>query len=114
MDRLFADFQHTVNMINQRLRKKALPVQLPIGSEKDFRGVIDLVENKVIAFPVDSGSASVEGDNETLLAEHRQTLIGDLAELDEQIMMLYLEGQDISVSQIKAAIRRLTVSNRVV
>jgi elongation factor G len=114
MDRVGADFRHTVTMINDRLRSKALPVQLPIGSEKDFRGVIDLVENKVIAFPVDSGSASIEGDNETLLAEHRQTLIGDLAELDEQIMTLYLEGQDISTSQIKAAIRRLTVSNRVV
>jgi elongation factor G len=114
MDRVGADFQHTVTMINDRLRSKSLPVQLPIGSEKDFRGVIDLVENKVIAFPVDSGSTPIEGDNETLLAEHRQTLIGDLAELDEQIMMLYLDGQDISVSQIKAAIRRLTVSNRVV
>ena len=114
MDRVGADFQHTVTMINDRLRSKALPVQLPIGSEKDFRGVIDLVENKVIAFPVDSGSASIEGDNETLLAEHRQALIGELAELDEQIMMLYLDGQSISTSQIKAAIRRLTVSNCVV
>ena len=114
MDRVGADFQHTVTMINDRLRSKALPVQLPIGSEKDFRGVIDLVENKVIAFPVDSGSASIEGDDETLLAEHRQALIGELAELDEQIMMLYLDGQSISTSQIKAAIRRLTVSNCVV
>jgi elongation factor G len=114
MDRVGADFQHTVTMINDRLRSKALPVQLPIGSEKDFRGVIDLVENKVIAFPVDSGPSSIEGGNETLLANHRQALIGDLAELDEQIMMLYLDGQDISISQIKAAIRRLTISNRVV
>lgn len=114
MDRIGADFQHTVTMINERLRSKALPVQLPIGSEKDLRGVIDLVENKVVAFPVDSASSSIEGDNETLLAEHRQTLIADLAELDEQIMVPYLDGQDISVSQIKAAIRRLTVSNRVV
>ena len=114
MDRVGADFQHTVTMINDRLRSKALPVQLPIGSEKDFRGVIDLVENKVIAFPVDSGPSSIEEGNETLLAKHRQALIGDLAELDEQIMMLYLDGQDISISQIKAAIRRLTVSNRVV
>ena len=114
MDRVGADFQHTVTMINDRLRGKALPVQLPIGSEKDFRGVIDLVENKVIAFPVDSGPSSIEEGNETLLAKHRQALIGDLAELDEQIMMLYLDGQDISISQIKAAIRRLTVSSRVV
>ena len=93
---------------------KALPIQLPIGSEKDFRGIIDLVENKVIVFPVDSDSASIERDSETLLAKHRQALIGNLAELDEQIMLLYLDGQDISVSQIKAAIRRLTISNHIV
>jgi elongation factor G len=114
MDRIGADFHHTVTMINERLRCKALPIQLPIGSEKDFRGIIDLVENKIIAFPVDSNSVSVEKDNETLLAQHRQALIGNLAELDEQIMLPYLNGQDISASQIKAAIRRLTVSNCVV
>lgn len=114
MDRVGADFQHTVTMINERLRSKALPIQLPIGSEKNFQGIIDLVENKVVAFPVDSNPSSMEGNSEDLLAKHRQALIAGLAELDEQIMMLYLEGQDISVSQIKAAIRRLTVSNCVV
>jgi elongation factor G len=114
MDRIGADFYHTVTMINEKLRSKALPVQLPIGSEKDFRGIIDLVENKVIAFPVDSNSASIEEGSETLLAKHRQTLIGNLAELDEQIMLLYLDGQDVSAAQIKAAIRRLTISNCVV
>jgi elongation factor G len=114
MDRIGADFQHTVTMINERLRSKALPIQLPIGSEKDFRGILDLVENKVIAFPVDSNSASIEEGSETLLAKHRQALIGNLAELDEQIMLLYLNGQDVSASQIKAAIRRLTISNCIV
>ncbi|HXZ29664.1 MAG TPA: elongation factor G [Dehalococcoidia bacterium] len=114
MDRVGADFQHTVTMINERLRSKALPVQLPIGSEKDFRGAIDLVENKVVAFPADSDASSTVGYGDNLLAKHRQALIGELAELDEQMMMSYLDGQDISVPQIKAAIRRLTVSNRVV
>ncbi len=114
MDRVGADFQHTVTMINERLRSKALPIQIPIGSEKDFRGIIDLVENKVIAFPDDSNSASVEEGSETLLAKHRQALIEHLAELDEQIMLLYLNGQDISASQIKVAIRRLTISNSIV
>ena len=113
MDRIGADFQHTVTMINERLRSNALPVQLPVGSEKDFRGVIDLVENKVVAFPDDPGSASVEEDV-TLLVKHRQALIEHLAELDEQIMMLYLDGKDISTSQIKEAVRRLTVSNCIV
>jgi elongation factor G len=110
MDRIGADFQHTVTMINERLRVKALPIQLPMGSEKDFRGIVDLVENKVIAFPVDSNSASIE-EGEALLAKHRQTLIENLAELDEQIMLLYLDGQDVSASRIKTAIRRLTLSN---
>jgi elongation factor G len=113
MDRIGADFQHTVTMINERLRSNALPVQLPVGSEKDFRGVIDLVENKVVAFPDDPGSASVEEDV-TLLVKHRQALIEHLAELDEQIMLLYLDGKDISTSQIKEAVRRLTVSNCIV
>ena len=113
MDRTGADFHHTVTMINERLRNRALPIQLPIGSEKDFRGIIDLVENKVIAFPVDSNSVSIEG-TETLLAKHRQELIENLADLDEQIMLLYLDGQDVSATQIRAAIRRLTISNHMV
>lgn len=114
MDRLGADFQRTVNMINGRLRTKALPIQVPIGSEKHFRGIMDLVDNRVIMFPVDSNSASSEEDNAALLAEHRQKLIEDLAELDEDIMLSYLDGRDISSGEIKAAIRSLTVSNRAV
>jgi elongation factor G len=113
MDRIGADFQHTVTMISERLRSKALPIQIPIGSEKDFRGVIDLVENKVVAFLDNPTSASIE-EGVTLLVRHRQALIENLAELDEQIMLLYLDGQDISTSQIKATIRRLTISNCVV
>jgi elongation factor G len=110
MDRIGADFYHTVTMISERLRCKALPIQLPLGSEKDFRGIIDLVGNKVIAFPDEPNSASIE-EGEALLAKHRQALIGNLAELDEQIMLAYLDGQDISASQIKTAIGRLTISN---
>jgi len=113
MDRIGADFQHTVTMINERLRVRALPIQLPLGSEKDLRGIIDLVENKVIAF-ADPNSASIEEGSEILLAKHRQVLIENLAELDDQIMPLYLDGQDISASQTKAAIRRLTLSNCIV
>jgi len=114
MDRLGADFNHTVVMINERLRSKALPVQLPVGSEKLFRGVIDLVENKVIPFAVDSNSDSITEGIEALQTKHRQALIESLAELDEQIMLPYLDGQDIAASEIKAAIRRLTISNRIV
>lgn len=115
MDRLGADFHRTVTMINERLRSKALPVQMPIGSEKAFRGIIDLVENKVITFPDGSNASTIEESSETPVAlEHHQALIENLAELDEQIMEPYLNGQDITSSQIKAAIRRLTTANRVV
>jgi len=114
MDRIGADFHHTVAMINERLRIKALPIQLPLGSEKLFRGIIDLVENKVVPFPVDSDSASIDEDSETLLTKHRQTLIEELAELDEDIMMMYVDGRDVSTSQVKAAIRRLTLANCIV
>ena len=115
MDRLGADFHRTVTMINERLQTKALPVQLPIGSEKTFRGIIDLVENEVINFPDDSNAATIEKSSETPVAlEHRQILVENLAELDEQIMVSYLNGQDIPASQIKVAIRRLTISNRIV
>ena len=115
MDRLGADFHRTVTMINERLGSKALPVQLPIGSEKAFRGIIDLVEHKVITFPDDSNAATIEASSETpVVLEHRQKLIENLAELDEQIMVHYLNGQDIPAAQIKTAIRRLTISNRIV
>jgi len=115
MDRLGADFHRTVTMINERLGSKALPVQLPLGSEKTFRGIIDLVEHKVITFPDDSNAATIEASSETpVILEHRQTLIENLAELDEQIMVYYLNGQDIPAAQIKTAIRRLTISNRIV
>ena len=113
MDRTGADFQHTVNMISERLRVKALPVQIPIGGEKDFRGIVDLVENRVVTFSVDSDSASIR-EGEALLASHRQALVESLAELDEEVMSLYLNEQEVSASQVKAAMRRLTLSSRVV
>jgi elongation factor G len=114
MDRLGADFHHTVAMIDQRLRTKALPVQLPIGSEKAFRGIIDLVENEAVYFACDSDSDSSARDIETLKARQRQAMIECLAELDDQIMVSYLEGQEISASEIRSAIRRLTIANRIV
>ena len=113
MDRVGANFQHTVDMINERLHSKALPVQIPLGSEKDFRGIIDLVENRVISFPDNGESHSLE-EGQSLLAKHRQTLVTSLAELDEEVMLLYLEGEELTVTQIKAAIRRLTISRRAV
>ncbi len=79
---------------------------------KNFRGIIDLVENKVVPFPVDSSQLQLK--RVRLYWPGIAKFIEDLAELDEDIMMLYLNGQDVSASQIKAAIRKLTLTNCIV
>ena len=118
MDRVGADFYRTVTMINERLRAKALPIQLPLGTEHLFRGVIDLVENKAIVFSNSPDSMPLEEaiseSDKAVIASYRQQLIEKAAESDDQLMLMYLDGQDISVSQLKAAIRKLTISNRIV
>jgi elongation factor G len=118
MDRIGADFYRTVSMIEKQLQAKALPIQLPLGSENLFRGIIDLVENKAIIFADEPGIAPVEEpipeDERVTATKYHQMLIEKLAEEDDQIMALYLEGQDISVPQLKLAIRRATISSRLV
>ena len=118
MDRVGADFYHAVTMIEKRLRAKVLPIQLPLGAESSFRGIIDLVEMRAITFlddpylmPVEE--AIPEGDK-TIVAKYRQTLMEKLAESDDQIMLKYLEGQEIPPSQLKTVVRRLTVANQIV
>jgi len=118
MDRVGADFYGTVSMIEERLQAKVLPVQLPLGTESSFRGVIDLVENKVITFADDPDLMPVEGSipesDKAIVVNYRQALIEKLAENDDQIMLKYLEGQEIPVSQVKMAIRKLTIANCIV
>jgi len=118
MDRVGADFYRAVTMIEKRLRAKVLPIQLPLGAESSFRGIIDLVENKAITFPDDPHLMPVEeaipeGDK-TVVAKYRQELMEKLAESDDQIMLKYLEGQEIPVSQLKTVVRRLTIANQIV
>jgi len=118
MDRIGADFYHTVSMIEGRLRAKVLPIQLPLGTEDSLRGIIDLVENKAVAFPDEPQLTPVEGpipeSDEANVANYRQALLEKLAQSDDEIMLLYLDGQEIPVSQLKAAIRKLTISNQIV
>jgi elongation factor G len=118
MDRVGADFHHTVSMIEERLQTKAIPVQLPWGRESQFKGVIDLVDNRAWLFSDDVNVPRVESpipeEEREEVDRHRQSLIERLAENDDQLMLLYLEGGEIQSSQIKAAIRRLTVANRIV
>ena len=118
MDRVGADFRRTVRMIEERLRARPVPIQLPWGEENRFQGVIDLIDNKAWLFSDDAGATPVEmpipEEQKDEVNEQRQSLIERLAENDDQLMLLYVEGGDIPTYQLKAAVRRLTLANRLV
>jgi len=114
MDRVGANFNRTLSMIEQRLRAKPLPVQLPLGSETTYQGIIDLVENKAWRFedkadlpPVEVAIPEAE---QARCTQFRQALIEKLAESDDQILMAYLEGSNISPSDLRQALRRVTLA----
>jgi elongation factor G len=114
MDRVGANFERTVSMIEDMLRAKPLLVQLPLGSESSFEGVIDLVENKAWRFEADPKEPPVEvaipESEQAKCAQARQTLIEKLAESDDQILALYLEGAAITPQDLKQALRRVTLA----
>jgi elongation factor G len=116
MDRIGADFKRALAMIEQRLRAKPLTIQLPLGIEASFEGVIDLVENKAWHLDEDPDSKPREiviPDSERArCSEARQALIEKLAEIDEDTMEAYLEGRDITPTELKSALRRVTLANK--
>jgi len=118
MDRVGADFYHTVDMIEERLRAKAIPIQLPWGRENQFKGMIDLVENKAWLFSDDVNVPPAESpipeEEREEASRRRLSMIERLAENDDHLMLLYVEGKEIGSEQIKAAVRRLTLANRIV
>jgi len=118
MDRIGADLQRTIEMIEDRLKAKTVAIQLPIGRENSFKGVIDLVEKKAWVFPDEATEKPEEIEIPDELKDEvlnsRQKMIEKLAENDDQLMLRYVDDHDISVADIKAAIRRLTVVNRIV
>ncbi|HEV8558064.1 MAG TPA: elongation factor G [Actinophytocola sp.] len=116
MDKLGADFYFTVRTISERLGVKPLPIQLPIGEESAFEGVIDLVEMRALTWhgEVKKGEDyTVEGIPAELLEkaqEYREQLIEAVAEADDELMELYVAGEELTVEQIKAGVRKLTIS----
>jgi elongation factor G len=114
MDRVGANFERTVAMIEEMLRAKPLVVQLPLGKEDSFEGVIDLVENKAWHFEDDLKEPPVEvaipDSEQAKCAQARQALIEKLAESDDQILALYLEGAPISPQDLRQALRRVTLA----
>jgi elongation factor G len=116
MDRVGADLWRTIDMIAERLEARPLPVQVPIGEEAGFAGVIDLVEEQAWFFAADRDQAPevkpVPPEYVEACARHRERLIEKLAEVDNQLMISYVEGRAISVTELKKALRRATLANR--
>ena len=114
MDILGANFYNVVEMMKERLGSNAVPVQLPIGKEDTFQGIIDLVKMDAIIYEDDLGTVmdetEIPADMQELAAEWREKLVEAVAETDEELMMKYLEGEEISVEELKAAIRKATIA----
>ncbi|MGF7186149.1 elongation factor G [Desulfitispora alkaliphila] len=114
MDRVGADFFRGVDMIKDRLGANPVPIQIPIGSEENFQGIIDLVKNKAIIYVDDLGQTSNETEIPEELkeqaAEYREKLLEAIAETDEELMMKYLEGEELTTEEIKGAIRQATIN----
>jgi elongation factor G len=118
MDRIGADYFGTVEMIKDRLRANPVPLQIPLGAEASFKGVIDLIEERAWVFPESRDEEPVEvpipEEYQEIVADYREKLIEQVAENDEALMHSYVEGGVIAVPEIKAALRRATLSIRVV
>jgi elongation factor G len=118
LDRTGADFWRVVGMIRDRLGANAVPLQIPIGGESDFRGVIDLINMKAITYGNDLGDQINVGEIPAELAaeaaEHREMMIEALADLDDDLAHKYLEGEEIAADELRHALRAGTLAYKVV
>ncbi|MFB2895931.1 elongation factor G [Aerosakkonemataceae cyanobacterium BLCC-F50] len=118
MDRTGADFYKVYNQIRDRMRANAVPIQLPIGSESDFRGLIDLVKMKALIYKDDQGKEiSVEeipGDLQDKAQEFRQKLVEAVAETDDALMEKYFEGEELTEEEIRQGLRKGTIDGTIV
>ena len=118
MDIMGADFYRVLNMVHERLKCNAVPIQLPIGSEDSFRGIVDLVEMNARIYYDDLGkdmrTEEIPEEMQELAAEYRDKLLEAVSDFDEEIMEAYLEGEDVPADKIRAAIRRATVAVKMV
>jgi len=110
MDTVGANFLHAVQTIDERLHAKAIAMQLPIGSESTFKGIIDLLEREAEIYDSDDGKQfhkePVSDDMKDMVEEYRDKIVEAAAEGDDDLMMKYLEGEEISIDEIKAALRK--------
>lgn len=113
MDRMGADFFRGVSMIADRLGANPVPIQIPIGSEDSFKGMVDLVTMKAVIYTDDLGTTSdvtdIPGDLVDLANEYREKLLEAVADTDEELMMKYLEGEELTEEEIRKGIRKGTI-----
>ena len=118
MDIMGADFYNVVSMMKDRLKCNAVPIQLPIGAEDTFRGIVDLIEMKADIYYDDLGKdmrvEEIPDDMKDKAQEYHDALIEAVAEQDEELMNKYLEGEEITVEEIKAVLRKATIDNEIV
>jgi elongation factor G len=118
MDATGADFFRCINTVRDRLKANAVPIQIPVGSEENFKGIIDLLKNKAEVYYDDLGKDVREEDIPAELAdqaeEYRAAMVEAIAETDEELMMKYLEGEEITEDELKAALRKATIANQIV
>ena len=118
MDITGADFYHVLQMMHDRLKCNAVPIQLPIGFEDTFTGIVDLVEMTAETYTGPNGETretiAIPEDMQELAQEYREKLVEACAELDEELMDKYFSGEEITVDEIKAVIRKATIANEMV
>ncbi len=118
MDIMGADFFHCIQMMKDRLQANAVAIQLPIGKEDHFQGIIDLVKMKAEIYEDDLGKVideeDIPEDMKELAEEYHLKMVEAVAELDENLLTKYLEGEELTIDELKAGIRKGTISNKVV
>ena len=118
MDIMGADFFHVLEMVHDRLKCNAVPIQLPIGAEADFRGIIDLVEMNARIYYDDLGNdmrtEEIPEDMRDLAEEYHVKMLEAISDFDDEIMMLYLEGEEVPQDMIRTAIRKATCAVKMV
>lgn len=118
MDATGADFFRCINTVRDRLKANAVPIQIPVGSEDQFKGMVDLITNKAIMFYDDLGKDVREEEIPADLAdqaeEYRMAMIEAIAETDEELMEKYLEGEELTVDELMTALRKATIANEIV
>ena len=118
MDRIGADFYACIQMMRDRLGANPVPIQLPIGAEETFQGIVDLIRNKAIIYVDDLGTKSEETaipeDMTELVEEYREKLLEAVAESDEELMMKYLEGEELTEEEIRLGVRKATLAVKMI